>query len=293
MRSGICKHALLGVLLPFAALAPAEAAEFDPAPIASVVEDIESRLSARVGVTIIDTESGTTWSHKGDERFPTNSTFKAFLCAALLDADSKGTVDRTQSVIVEESDIVSYSPVTEKLVGGKGLSLEELCGITVTISDNAAANIVMQALGGPPEVTAFLRSIGDDKTRVDRWEPDSNTGIPGDERDTTTPRAAAETLQKLVLEEGLSETARTRFTDWLEGNKVGNKTLRAGLPKTWRIADKTGAGANGSRNNIAVIWPEGRAPLVIAVYITQTTAAFETRNKAIAGIGAALADSLR
>lgn len=293
MTLSIHKSAFVGILLPFLTLGSAQAAEFNPRPVAKAIEDIETRLSARVGVSIIDTESGKTWSHKGDERFPMNSTFKAFLCAALLDAASNGTVDAGREVVVEESDIVSYSPVTAKRVGGAGFTIEDLCRVTVTISDNAAANIVMKEVGGPEGVTAFLRGIGDDISRVDRWEPESNTGIPGDDRDTTTPDAAAETLKKLVLDETLAADARAKLTGWLEGNKVGNSTLRAGLPEGWRIADKTGAGANGSRNNIAVIWPEGRKPLVIAIYITQTTAAFEARNKAIAGIAQALPAALQ
>ncbi|MET1414573.1 class A beta-lactamase [Roseibium sp. HPY-6] len=287
------RFALLGLLIPFLSVVPAGAADFDPGPVARAVQDAEARLSARVGVAIIDTQTGKTWSNKGDERFPLNSTFKAFLCAAMLDAAAKGTAELNREVVVKESDIVSYSPVTEKRVGGERFTIAELCEVTVTISDNAAANLVMAELGGPEGVTAYLRQIGDDKTRIDRWEPESNTGIPGDPRDTTTPWAAAETLRKLVLGNALDPQGRDTLTGWLEGNKVGNKTLRAGLPKDWRIADKTGAGANGSRNNIAVIWPEGRKPVVIAVYITQTTAAFQTRNKAIETIGSALAEGLR
>lgn len=276
--------------IPFEA---ASAADFVTAPLASAVEDAEKQLSARVGVAVIDLETGGRWQNRADERFPTNSTFKAFLCAAFLDAGAKGTVNTDQEIVIRQSDIVSYSPVTKEKVDGAPVTLEQLCETTVTISDNAAANLVMQALGGPEAVTEYLRSIGDAVTRVDRWEPDSNSGIPGDARDTTSPNAAAETLKKLVLEETLPNAERQLLTDWLVGNKVGNATLRAGLPDGWRIADKTGAGANGSRNNIAVIWPEGRKPVVVAIYITQTPASFEARNAAIAEIGRALAAGLK
>ena len=268
------------------------AAEFDPAPLASTVQDAETRLSARIGVSVTDLETGKSWQHRADERFPTNSTFKTFLCAALLDAGERGTANPEREVVIRESDLVAYSPVAEKHVGGEPFTIRELCEITVTISDNAAANHVLKELGGPEAVTAYLRSIGDEVTRVDRWEPDSNTGIPGDARDTTSPNAAAATLKKLVLEDTLSDEARQTLTAWLVGNKVGEATLRAGLPDGWRIADKTGAGANGSRNNIAVIWPEGRKPVVIAIYITQTEAPFKARNQAIADIGKALAAGL-
>lgn len=274
-------------------LAPAvHAAGFDPAPLESAVQDIETRLPARVGVTVLDTETGAEWHHKGAERFPTNSTFKAFLCAALLDAGDKGVTDPERRIEVRESDIVSYSPVLEKNVGGRSFSLMELCEITVTVSDNAAANLVLAEIGGPAGLTAFLRGIGDRVTRLDRWEPESNSGIPADARDTTSPDAAASTLRNLVLGSVLTPQSGKTLTGWLERNRVGARTLRAGLPKDWRIADKTGAGANGSRSNIAVIWPEGRKPVVVAVYITQSPASIADRNLAIAEIGSALAASL-
>lgn len=279
----------LSLSIPFEAV---RAADFVATPLASAVLDAEKRLSARVGVSVIDLETDTRWQNRADERFPTNSTFKTFLCAAFLDAGAKGAVDPDRAIVIRKSDIVSYSPVAKEKVDGAPVTLRELCATTVTISDNAAANLVMKELGGPEAVTAYLRSIGDEVTRVDRWEPESNSGIPGDARDTTSPNAAAETLKKLVLEETLPDAERRLLTEWLIGNKVGDATLRAGLPEGWRIADKTGAGANGSRNNIAVIWPDGRKPVVIAVYITQTAASFKARNAAIADIGRALAASL-
>lgn len=279
----------LSLSIPFEAV---RAADFVATPLASAVLDAEKRLSARVGVSVIDMETGTRWQNRADERFPTNSTFKTFLCAAFLDAGARGAIDPDRAIVIRQSDIVTYSPVAKEKVDGAPVTLRELCATTVTISDNAAANLVMKELGGPEAVTAYLRSIGDEVTRVDRWEPDSNSGIPGDVRDTTSPNAAAETLKKLVLEETLPDAERRLLTEWLVGNKVGDATLRAGLPEGWRIADKTGAGANGSRNNIAVIWPEGRKPVVIAIYITQTAASFKARNAAIADIGKALAASL-
>ncbi|MBO6860620.1 class A beta-lactamase [Roseibium sp.] len=270
----------------------AHAAGFDPAPLEKTVTGAESRLSARIGVAVLDTETGKTWTHRADERFPLNSTFKAFLCAALLEKGEQGEVQPERRVKIRSQDLVSYSPVTEKKVGSGGMTYLELCEAAVAISDNAAANLVLEAVGGPEGLTDYLRGIGDTITRLDRTEPGLNEGRPGDARDTTTPAAAVATLQKLVLGNALSSTARAQLTGWLLDNKVGNATLRAGLPEEWPVADKTGAGANGSRNNIGVIWPDDREPVVIAVYITQTDASFDDRNKAIADIAAALAESL-
>ncbi|TYC67221.1 class A beta-lactamase [Stappia sp. BW2] len=270
----------------------AQAAGFDPAPLDKTVADAENRLSARIGVAVLDTETGKTWTHRADERFPLNSTFKAFLCAALLEKGEQGDLQPEHRVKIRKEDLVTYSPVTEKKIGSGGMTYLELCDAAITISDNAAANLVLEAVGGPQGLTEYLRSIGDTITRLDRAEPTLNEGQPGDDRDTTTPAAAVATLQKLVLGDALSPTARTRLTDWLLDNQVGKATLRAGLPEEWPVADKTGAGGNGSRNNIGVIWPDDRKPVVIAVYITQTAASFDDRNRAIADIAAALADSL-
>lgn len=284
---------LVACLIIVGSPALADSLDFDPAPLERIALQEEARLSARVGIAVMDTQSGTVWQHRGNERFPLYSTFKAFLCAALLDAGDKGELEPSSTVVIRGRDLVSYSPVTEKQVGAPGLSLTNLCEATATTSDNTAANLVMKALGGPASVTGFLRENGDETTRLDRWEPEMNSAVPGDERDTTTPLAAAKSLQKFVLEDVLADESRNQLTEWLIGNQVGQATLRAGLPDGWAIADKTGAGGFGSRSNIAVVWPAGREPVVIAVYVTQTTAPFAERNRAIANIGRALAESLK
>jgi beta-lactamase class A len=283
---------LMFVVVTSVFLSDANAADFDPLPLKKVMLELENRLSARIGVAVVDTETEEDWNYRGDERFPLNSTFKVFLCAALLDAGDNEKIDPDQSFSVHESDLVSYSPVTEKRVGGKPFTLLELCEATATISDNTAANLVLKELGGPDSLTRFMRRVGDKTTRLDRYEPELNSAVPGDDRDTTTPLAAVASLQKLLLGDALSDASRKQITSWLVGNEVGKTTIRAGLPGDWTVADKTGAGGYGSRSNIAVIWPENRAPVVIAVYITQTRASFEDRNRAIADIARALVKSL-
>lgn len=262
-------------------------------PLASKVAEIERRLGARVGVSIVDTGTGETWSHRAEERFPLNSTFKAFACAAVLSRVDAGQEDLARRIAFSEGDLVSYSPVTERQVGGDGLSLAQLCEAATGMSDNTAANMVLDSIGGPEGFTRFMRSIGDGATRLDRRETALNEGVPGDPRDTTTPAAIAESLRAIVLADVLSEPSRQRITDWLAGNQVGGALLRAGLPEGWRIADRTGAGGFGSRSVVAVIWPPDGAPVVAAVYLTETEASMADRNKAIAEIGEALAAGLK
>lgn len=253
--------------------------------IDKAVEQVETNLAAKVGVFILDTRDNRTWRHRADERFPMASTFKVLTCAALLD---KGADVLNRKTVVRKSDLLAYAPVTSGMAGSE-VSASDLCGITMRTSDNTAVNKVLEVLGGPRSVTAFLRKAGDQTTRLDRNEPSLNEGTPGDVRDTTTPRAMATTLTNLVLGSTLGLDARRQLTSWLESNEVGGALLRAGVPPDWRVADRTGAGGFGTRGVVAVMWPPKRAPIVAAIYITQTRASMDERNAAIASIGKAIA----
>ncbi|WLQ15334.1 class A beta-lactamase [Hahella aquimaris] len=253
-----------------------------------VFAKLEDRLEARMGVMVLDTQTGRTWEQRGQERFPLCSTFKVLACAALLAKVDAGEENLARRVQIQARDIVTYSPVTKDRIGGEGMTLGELCQAAMTKSDNTAANLVLKAVGGPPKLTEYLRGLGDETTRLDRWETELNEATPGDPRDTTSPAAMASTLQKLFLNSPLSSASRQQLTAWFLANETGDAKLRAGLPQDWRIGDRTGGGAYGSTNDVAVIWPQGREPLIVTVYITETEAAFDDRNKAIADIGRAV-----
>ena len=275
------------LLMMIALAASAESVQASDDPLAAVIAAIEARHDNRVGVMLVDTGSDRRWEHRADERFPLTSTFKAFACAALLARDAAGVLDADRAVPVAASDIVTYSPVLETRVGGQ-IRLSEACDAMMTVSDNGAANIVLDALGGPAGLTAFMREIGDRQTRLDRWETALNAADPGDPRDTTTPRAAASSLRALVLGDALPPDARERLETWMLGNAVGGPLLRAGLPPDWRVADRTGAGGHGSRAVIAVLQPPMGDPVVAAVFMTGRDLPMEARNAAIAEIGTAI-----
>lgn len=258
-------------------------------PILETAKQIEERLNARVGYAIYDTGSNKEWLYNAHERFPMASTFKVLLCATVLAKKDAGDKTLTTSVILEHKDFVTYSPVTEHWAG-KEVGVEALCQATMQTSDNTAANKALEIIGGPDSVTAFMHSIGDNTTRLDRWETDLNTATPGDPRDTTTPSAMASSLRELIFGETLSSFSREQLITWLVSNEVGGPLLRAGIPPDWRIGDRTGAGGHGSRGIVAVMWPPARPPLVAAIYITQTKASMEQRNEAIAALGRTIAD---
>jgi beta-lactamase class A len=163
-----------------------------------------------------------------------------------------------------------------------------LCEAALIVSDNTAANLLVAALGGPADVTAWLRSISDAVTRLDRVEPAVNACIPGDPRDTTSSNAMVETLARLVLGSVLTPASREMLTGWMIGNRTGAARIRAGLPSGWRVGDKTGTsenGVNGTSNDIAVIWPAGRAPLLVVTYLTQSPLGGDARNAVLADVG--------
>lgn len=255
--------------------------------------EIEKRLGARMGVAIVDTATGKQWAHRSGERFPMCSTFKVLACAAVLSRVDAGKEDLNRRISIAKSDLVPYSPVTEKRVTGEAMTLAEICEAAITRSDNTAGNLILKSLGGPDGVTEFTRTLGDPVTQLDRFETELNEATPGDTRDTTTPSAMTANLRVLVLEKMLSEKSREQLKMWLIANKTGDAKLRAGLPKNWIVGDKTGAGEHGSVNDVAVIWPINRKPVIVSIYITETTASFADSNTAIAEIARALTTALR
>lgn len=250
---------------------------------------LERESGGRLGVTLLDTRSGVRSGYRSDERFPICSTFKVLLTAAVLRRVDSGQEDLARRVRFGAEVILEHAPVTKTRVGGDGMSLAELCDATMTFSDNTAANLLLTAIGGPPALTAFVKSLGDDITRLDRTEPALNEALPSDLRDTTTPNAMASTLSTLTLGEALSPTSRTQLVAWLIGSKTGDTRLRAGLPRSWRVGERTGTGERGTANNVAVVWPESRPPLIVTAYLTEATVNRTQQNAVLAGVGRAVA----
>ena len=254
------------------------------------LQRIENVLDARIGFSAYDSETGVRWEYNADQRFAMSSTFKTLACAALLQRVDSNEEQLERKVSFSKSDLVTYSPITEQHADSREMSLFELCEATLTTSDNTAANLILQAIGGPEVVTEFARGIGDNVTRLDRWETELNQATPSDDRDTTTPNAMVGNLKGLLLGDVLSPNSKSQLREWLVGNKVADGLFRASMPAEWIIADRTGAGGFGSRAITAVIWRPERLPIVLAFYITETTASFEDRNTAIAELGSVIRD---
>lgn len=255
----------------------------------SSIADIENKVGGRVGVMALDTMSGETLEHRADERFAMCSTFKWILAAAVLERVDRGELRPGQKLRFDAEDLLDYAPVAREHVDKGSLTIDELCAAAVSISDNTAANLLLEQIGGPSGLTEFLRQHGDTVTRLDRNEPTLNTNLPGDPRDTTTPRAMVGTMNSLLVGDVLSAGSRKRLLRWLKDAATGLARLRAGLPPDWIAGDKTGTGVNGAANDVAIAWPPGRAPILIASYLSESGAAPDALNGAHVAIAAAVA----
>ncbi|MDV3457978.1 class A beta-lactamase [Sphingomonas sp. HF-S4] len=268
----------------------ASAGRFGPA-FRKAVLDTEQASGGRLGLSVIDTATGERFGYRAGERFPMCSTFKFALAAAILKQVEGKRETLARRIKVTAADIVPNSPFCEKRVGGTA-GVGELCHATITSSDNSAANLLLRTIGGPAGFTRRLRAFGDPATRLDRWETEMSESTPGDVRDTTTPQAMADLTRTLVLGRALAPAGRTQLSDWMKDTRTSGNSLRAGLPKDWVVADKTGAGGHGTDNWLGVIWPTGRAPLVVTSYITGSTLEFEQRRPLHARIGRAIAEAM-
>lgn len=242
---------------------------------------LENAFDGRIGVFALDTNNGAHFAYRAAERFPMNSTFKAILAGAILERSARTPGLLRQRIDYGTQDLVTYSPVAQRHLA-TGMTVAEACAGAVQYSDNTCANLLMKLLGGPAAVTAFARTIGDREFRLDRWETELNTAIPGDARDTTTPEAMARSLQRLVLGDALPEAQRMQLRDRLLGNTTGAERIRAGVPADWQVGDKTGSGDYGSAHDIAVLWPPRRAPVVLAVYTTRRDKNAKARSDVVA-----------
>lgn len=227
---------------------------------------LEEQYGARVGLVAIDTADGSSTGYRADERFAFASTNKAFIAAAVLARSSSDDLDVV--VHYDRSDLLSYAPVTSQHVD-EGMTVRALVDAALRQSDNTAANLLVERLGGVGGVSRWLRAIGDDVTRVDRVEPDLNTAVPGDPRDTTTPAQSAADLRAVLLGDALDPDDRALLRSAMAGTTTGDGTIRAGVPDGWSVADKTGTASYGVRNDIAVVQPPGRDPIVLVVFTTR------------------------
>ncbi|PRY02423.1 class A beta-lactamase [Allonocardiopsis opalescens] len=268
---------------------PPAAQPIDPAAFEPQFQQLESEYDALLGVYAVDTGTERTISYNADQRFAYASTFKALAVGAVL---QQNTIEELEEVITYTSDdLVNHTPITEQHVD-TGMTLRELCDAAIRYSDNTAANMLFEELGGPSGLDAALEGIGDDVTHVDRIEPHLSDYEPGDIRDTSTPQAMATSLRAYTLGEVLPPDERAILVDMLRGNTTGDELIRAGVPADWEVGDKTGSGSYGTRNDIAILWPPDREPIVVAIMTSNDDPDAEYDNALIADAATVIAQTM-
>jgi len=263
------------------------------------IRAIEKSSGGRFGVFALDTRNGRNLSHRADERFPMCSTFKFLTVAALLTRVDTRNEQLDRHITFGKSDLLSHAPVTSKHVADGFMIVSALCEAALVYSDNTAANLLLGTVGGPPGVTRYARTLGDSVTTLNRTEPELNTAIPGDFRDTTTPVAMASDMRKILLGDALSAPSRSGLSAWLVACRTGDDLIRAGLPKSWRAGDKTGLGGadnalgdSCTRNDVAILWPPKRPPVIVTAYLTESKVSAAARDSAIAAVGRVVSSAL-
>ncbi len=248
---------------------------------------LERRSRGRLGVCVLDAGGAKILEYRAAERFPMCSTFKVLLAGAVLARVDAGQASLDRKLPYGGKDLLDYAPVTRARAAEGALSIEDLCAASVRVSDNTAANLLLDAIGGPGAVTAFARRLGDPSTRLDRKEPELNDVPPGDARDTTTPEAMARTLRELLAGSALSPASKARLRGWMATSTTGAHRLRAGFPAGWDVADKTGSGSekSGTTNDIAMVIPKGGQPMYVTAYLTGARVGAQARDAILAEVG--------
>jgi beta-lactamase class A len=254
--------------------------------------ELEKHAGRRIGVAAFDSARNKRIEYHGQERFLMCSTFKVLAVAAILKRVDENKEKLDRFVRYGDAQLLEYAPVTRAHVKEGGMTLEALCAAAISQSDNTAANLLLEAIGGPKGVTELARALGDNVTRLDRMEPELNSAADGDDRDTTTPDAICRDLERLLTSDFLSQTSRTRLEGWMQANETGAKLIRASAPADWKIGDKTGRGGKGATNDIAILRPPPGGPVFLAIYTIDPAASSEERERLVADTAKAALDAL-
>lgn len=256
------------------------------------LQTLEKSTGARIGVAVLNTGDGRTISFRESERFIMCSSFKLSLAAAVLQRAEAGQENLDSVVHYQKSDLLAVSPATTKNVV-TGMTVEALCQAAVIYSDNTAASLLLALIGWPAGVTKFWRALGDQTSRLDRTEPALN--VPDGDKDTTTPLAMLGNLRAILLGEALKPASRQKLLDWMGASTTGALMLRAGLPKTWTVGDKTGRYVQEPYNaaiDLAIATPPGRKPLLITAFTMNGRGDDAAHQALLADIGRIVAGAL-
>ncbi|OGN51545.1 MAG: class A beta-lactamase [Caulobacterales bacterium RIFOXYB1_FULL_67_16] len=281
-RRGLIAGGLgLGLGSAVGACAPRDREEAPAQPDPDLIlSDLETRHGGRLGFAALDVGSGRRVLWRAQERFPFCSTFKAFLAVATLERVQRDEERLDRAVRVTEADLIPHAPVTGAAVG-RSLTLRELMQAAVEVSDNPAANILIREMGGIAVWRSWWPTFGDTTTVISRLEPDLNTALPNDPRDTCLPEQTLANIREMAFSDRLTPEHDALLHGWLTASPTGPNRIKAGAPEGWTVAHKTGTGANGTANDVAMLTPLSGSPVIVAAYFTGATGATDDQRDAV------------
>ncbi|HAR6344799.1 TPA: serine hydrolase [Staphylococcus pseudintermedius] len=223
---------------------------------AKELNNLEKKYNANIGVYALDTKSGKEVKFNADKRFAYASTSKAINSAILLEQAPYNKLNK--KVHINKDDIVAYSPILEKYVG-KDITLKELIEASMKYSDNTANNKIINEIGGIKKIKKRLKKLGDKVTNPVRYEIELNYYSPKSKKD------------------------KNFLLDLMLNNKNGDTLIKDGVPKDYKVADKSGQAITyASRNDVAFIYPKNQSePIILVIFTNKDNKSDKPNDKLI------------
>jgi beta-lactamase class A len=266
---------------------------FSSTDLKKQMNEIAGSSQGRVGAAVLLLESGESVEINGNERFPMQSVYKLPIAMAALDRVDRGSLKLEQKVKVEKSELVPaqlHSPLRDKYPHGDvELTVRELLHYNVSESDGTACDVLLRIIGGPKDVSKYLRGIGIMEIVVADTEMEMSKSDAVQYRNWATPKGAIALLKLLHEGKVLSAQSRELLTKLMIGTLTGPKRIRGQLPQGTIVAHKTGTsntmnGITAATNDIGIITLPSGKHLAVAVFVSDAKADSDTREGVIARI---------
>jgi beta-lactamase class A len=278
-------------------------AKLDTASLEQQVSASQRNFKGRLGVGVIDLQTGDTWYFNGDKQFPMESVAKVPVAIAALRQVDAGKLDLKQEIPLTKSDVskIRHGYIPEKISQtAKTATLASLIEGSIRRSNNGAVDVLMRTLGGPSAINTVINDAKISGIRVDRCEGEValSTNSKQELLDSATPRGICDLLNKLNGGKLLSKQSTAYLLDLMSHCQTGTNRIPAGVPKNWTVAHKTGTGpqingASVATNDVAIITRPDKSSWILTVFVDNAKVnQFLCENK-IAEVAKALYTSTR
>jgi beta-lactamase class A len=264
----------------------------------AAIEQAAEATPMRLGVAMRVLETNDTLSYHNGQRYPMLSVFKLAIALKVLHEVDRGRLRLAQPVMLTPADLPeTYSPLRDKYPAGNvRVSVQDLLTYMVTLSDNNACDKLLQLVGGPRRVTAYVHGLGIRPFAVAVSEAQMGAHWASQYRNWSYPSAQLDLLSQVYRQTALSKPSSELLWRLLLATSVGPQRLKGLLPAGTPVAHRTGTSATNAQglspalNDVGIIvLPNGRH-LAIAVFVADSYADTAAREQVIATIAKAAYD---